>query len=31
MIPSMGIQMLCEHGKKPVYTVVRRWPRRENS
>ena len=31
LIPSTGIQMICEHGQKPVYTVVRSWPRRENS
>jgi hypothetical protein len=25
LIPSFGIQLLCEHGTRPAYKVTRRW------
>jgi|SRR5262245_3650147 len=25
MIPTFGIQLICEHGIRPSYMVVRRW------
>jgi hypothetical protein len=29
MIPTYGIQMICEHGVQPVYKVLRKRPPRE--
>ena len=25
LIPSFGIQLLCEHGTRPAFKVIRRW------
>ena len=25
LIPSFGIQLLCEHGTRPEFKVTRRW------
>jgi hypothetical protein len=25
LLPSFGIQLLCEHGTRPAYKVTRRW------
>jgi hypothetical protein len=25
LLPTFGIQMICEHGTQPVYTVLRTW------
>ena len=25
LIPNFGIQLLCEHGTRPTYKVIRRW------
>jgi len=26
LIPTFGIQLLCEHGTRTAYKVIRRWP-----
>jgi hypothetical protein len=28
LIPHYGIQLMCEHGAKPVYKILRTWGRR---
>lgn len=28
LIPQFGIQLMCEHGAKPVYKILRTWGRR---